>query len=235
MLRGGGPDGSQHLVIRIGASAVTTGMLASMTNETDARPDNVVIFGDKEAPAGEAARRVETALLMRVRDHGDRAAYREFFDTFTPRLRAYARNQGCDSAAAENVVQDVMVTAWSRARLFDPDKASARTWIYTLVRNRLIDQHRAGERRQRAYEGYGSTVAEGSDNSDSNERELSGARVIALLAKLPQEQAQAVQMVYGQGKSHREIAEELNVPVGTIKSRARLALQRLRGLMEEPA
>jgi RNA polymerase sigma-70 factor, ECF subfamily len=206
-----------------------------MTKETDNESHNVVLLRDNETTIGEADRRGETALLVRVRDHGDREAYREFFDAFTPRLRAYARNQGCDAASAENVVQDVMVTAWSRASLFNPDKASARTWIYTLVRNRLIDHYRAGERRRRAYDGYVTTVAETSTNDEHTNQELRGSRVTTLLGKLPQEQARVVLMVYVEGRSHREIAEELNVPVGTIKSRARLALQRLRKLMEEPA
>ena len=206
-----------------------------MSSETDDKMDNVVQLSDNLVSANDAERSAETTLLVRVRDHGDRAAYQEFFNTFTPRLRAFAINQGCDAEAVESVVQDVMVTAWSRASLFDPSKASARTWIYTLVRNRLIDQHRARVRRLRAYDSYAGTVAENFDDGDSNERFLNGARVMALLALLPQEQAQTVVMVYVEGRSHRDIAEKLNVPIGTIKSRARLALKRLRKLLEQPS
>ncbi len=204
-----------------------------MSDERMKMPDNVIplMGGDT---SGDAARRAETLLLVKVRDNGDREAYGELFDAFTPRLRAYARHHGCDAGAAENVVQDVMVTAWTRARLFDPDKASARTWIYTLVRNRLIDQYRAGERRQRAYDGYATTLSESMSDTDSSERDLRSSRLSALLVELPEEQAQAVLMSYIEGKSHREIAEELHVPIGTIKSRTRLALQRLRKLMEDP-
>jgi RNA polymerase sigma-70 factor, ECF subfamily len=210
-------------------------MLPVMSDERAKMPDNVIPLTGSVEAHNDAARHAETLLLVRVRDNADREAYRELFDSFIPRLRAYARNQGCDVAAAENVVQDVMVTAWTRAHLFDHEKASARTWIYTLVRNRLIDQHRAGERRQRAYDGYATTFSASTTEADSAERSLCGSRVTALLAELPDEQAQAVLMVYIEGKSHREIAEQLNVPIGTIKSRTRLALQRLRKLMEEPA
>jgi RNA polymerase sigma-70 factor, ECF subfamily len=210
-------------------------MLALMSDERMKMPDNVIPLTVGDDTGVDAMRRAETLLLVKVRDTGDRQAYKELFDAFTPRLRAYARNHGCEAGAAENVVQDVMVTAWTRARLFDPDKASARTWIYTLVRNRLIDQHRAGERRQRAYDGYATTYSESISDVDSSEKDLRNSRLTALLVELPQEQRQAVLMAYIEGKSHREIAEELNVPVGTIKSRTRLALQRLRKLMEDPA
>lgn len=206
-----------------------------MSDEPVTMSDNVIPLTGSIEASNDAARHAETLLLVRVRDNADREAYRELFEAFIPRLRAYARNQGSDAGTAENVVQDVMVTAWTRAHLFDPDKASARTWIYTLVRNRLIDQHRAGERRQRAYDGYASTFTASTTNTDSAEQALTGSRIATLLTELPDEQAQAVLMIYIEGKSHREIAEELDVPIGTIKSRTRLALQRLRKLMEDPA
>jgi RNA polymerase sigma-70 factor (ECF subfamily) len=209
------------------------GMLYAMTNDpTPPSPDNVVTLDTAAPDAGERERAAETALLLRVRDHGDRTAFNEFFDRFCPRLRAYAQKQGAAPQVAENVVQDVMITAWTRAHLFDPDKASARTWIYTLVRNRLIDAHRAGERRQRAYDKLATNVAVVEDTPDEPEHGLGNTKLLSMLEELPEEQTRAVLMAYVEGKSHREIAEELGVPTGTIKSRTRLALQRLRKMME---
>lgn len=204
-------------------------MLYAMTNDSKPPADNVVSL---PPDPNERERAAETALLLSVRDHGDQAAFNEFFDRFCPRLRAYAHKQGASPQVAENVVQDVMVTAWTRTHLFDPDKASARTWIYTLVRNRLIDAHRASERRQRAYENLHANVTVTEAAADEPDHDLGGTKLRAMLEELPEEQMRAVLMAYVEGKSHREIAEELGVPTGTIKSRTRLALKRLRTMME---
>jgi RNA polymerase sigma-70 factor (ECF subfamily) len=192
-----------------------------------------VPLSQRTALHGDAERHAETALLVRVRDDGDHAAFVALFDIFSARLRAYAQQQGATRELAENVVQDVMVTAWTRACLFDPAKASARTWMYTLLRNRLIDEHRASDRRQRAHDNYAAdkradTIDSGPDGSST----LASTKLTALLAELPEEQARVVLMAYVEGKSHREIATELKLPIGTIKSRTRLALNRLRKLME---
>lgn len=208
-------------------------MLYAMTDDTNPpSPDNVVSLTANEPDAAERERAIETALLVSVRDNGDRAAFNDFFDRFCPRLRAYAQNQGASPQVAENVVQDVMITAWTRTHLFDPDKASARTWIYTLVRNRLIDSHRASARRQRAYDNLATNVAVAEEAMDEPEQDLGNTKLRSMLEELPEEQMRAVLMAYVEGKSHREIAEELGVPTGTIKSRTRLALQRLRKMME---
>lgn len=204
-----------------------------MTNDaTPPTTDNVVSLTGTPTDANDRDRAAETDLLVRVRDDGDRAAFNEFFERFCPRLRAYAQRQGAAPQVAENVVQDVMITAWTRAHLFDPGKASARTWIYTLVRNRLIDAHRAGERRQRAYDNLATNVATAIEHPDEPEHDLGNTKLLSMLEELPEEQMRAVLMAYVEGKSHREIAEELGVPTGTIKSRTRLALQRLRKMME---
>jgi len=208
-------------------------MLYAMNDETNPpSPDNVVSLAASAPDASERERAVETALLVSVRDNGDRAAFNDFFDRFCPRLRAYAQKQGASPQLAENVVQDVMITAWTRTHLFDPDKASARTWIYTLVRNRLIDAHRASARRQRAYDSLATNVAVAEEAMDEPEQDLGNTKLRSMLEELPEEQMRAVLMAYVEGKSHREIAEELGVPTGTIKSRTRLALQRLRKMIE---
>ncbi|MGE0484059.1 MAG: sigma-70 family RNA polymerase sigma factor [Gammaproteobacteria bacterium] len=194
--------------------------------------DNVVTLAN-DAAARERAR--ETAWLERVRDHGDRDAFEALFAAFTPRLTAWVVAQGLDAANAEAVVQDVMITAWTRARLFDASKASARTWMYTLARNRMIDHHRAGERRARAHDGYATLQPAEDEVGDTPEQGLARSRIADLLEQLPAEQRQVLLLVYVEGHSHREIAQELDLPIGTVKSRARLAFNRLRKLMEDPA
>ncbi len=207
-------------------------LYAMTTDSTPPSSDNVVTLGAAAPDSAERERTAETELLVKVRDNADRTAFNDFFERFCPRLRAYAQKQGASPQVAENVVQDVMITAWTRAHLFDPDKASARTWIYTLVRNRLIDSHRAGERRQRAYDSLATNVAVFEDAPEEPTHDLGNTKLLSMLEELPEEQMRAVLMAYVEGKSHREIAEELGVPTGTIKSRTRLALQRLRKMME---
>ncbi|MEQ8663614.1 MAG: sigma-70 family RNA polymerase sigma factor [Gammaproteobacteria bacterium] len=196
---------------------------------------NIVNLGDAAPDAAAAERAAETRLLERVRDAGDRGAFERLFALFTPRLTAWITAQGCEPSTAESVVQDVMVTAWTRARLFDGSKASARTWMYTLARNRMIDHFRAGERRNRAHDGYATVEPMLRDEPEPPERDANRAQVAALLEELPPEQRRILLLVYVEGRSHREIAEMLGLPIGTVKSRTRLAFNRLRKLMEGDA
>ncbi|MEX2481727.1 MAG: sigma-70 family RNA polymerase sigma factor [Gammaproteobacteria bacterium] len=194
---------------------------------------NVVKLPGEPLDATAAERAAETSLLEQVRDSGDRAAFEKLFAIFTPRLLAWMRAQGTDVAAAESVVQEVMITAWTRAALFDAGKASARTWMYTLARNRLIDHHRGGARRARAHDDF-TTLAPGpEDTGEAPEREWNSSRMADLLGELPVEQREILLLVYVEGHSHRAIAERLGLPIGTVKSRTRLAFNRLRKRLEE--
>ena len=131
-------------------------------------------------------------------------------------------------------MQDVMVTVWTKAHLFHAEKASARTWIFTLVRNRYIDVKRADARQNKAYELYSESGVETETSDDAQFNHTAGQQISVILQQLPKEQAEILLMAYVEGKSHREIAEQLGVPIGTTKSRVRLAFQRLRKLMEKP-
>jgi RNA polymerase sigma-70 factor (ECF subfamily) len=195
--------------------------------------DNVFNLPGKGADGAAEERAVETRLLERVRDEGDRDAFGDLFARFTPRLTTWVSGQGSEQSLAESVVQDVMITAWTRAHLFDSEKASARTWIYTLARNRMIDYHRSGSRRARAHEEFAIMAPPNSNTGGDAERDINSAWTADLLGELPATQRDIVLMIYVEGRSHREVSEMLGLPVGTVKSRTRLALQRLRKLMEE--
>jgi RNA polymerase sigma-70 factor (ECF subfamily) len=197
--------------------------------------DNVFNLQGKDADSAAAERAVETRLLERVRDAGDRDAFGDLFSRFTPRLTSWVSGQGCEPSLAENVVQDVMITAWTRAYLFNSTKASARTWIYTLARNRMIDYHRSGSRRAKAHEEFAIMAPTNSNMAGGAERDVNRAWAADLLGELPTAQRDVVLMIYVEGRSHREVSEMLDLPVGTVKSRTRLALQRLRKLMEDRA
>lgn len=208
-------------------------MLSTTSIRTATVMSNVVELPGEARDAAAAERAAETKLLERVRDRGDRAAFEKLFVIFTPRLVAWMRAQGTDVATAESVVQEVMITAWTRAGLFDAGKASARTWMYTLARNRLIDHHRAGARRARAHDDFAALAAAPGDTGDAPERAWNSNRMADLLGELPAEQREILLLVYVEGHSHRAIAERLGLPIGTVKSRTRLAFNRLRKRLEE--
>jgi len=188
---------------------------------------------------GDAQRQVEvepaareTELLLRVRDARDRNAYADLFGRFASKVKGYLQRTGLNAEDAENILQDIMIAVWNKARLFDPARASARTWIYSLARNRLIDIKRAEQREYAALERYvGETAGDAVYEEDLLARAM-GQNSVALLDQIPQEQARVLLMAYVEGKSHREIARELNLPIGTVKSRARLGFQRIRGILE---
>ena len=175
-------------------------------------------------------REEETALLVRVRDQQDRAAFDRIYEAFAPRISAYIRSLGIASAGPDSLAQDVMLSVWTKAHLFDPEKSSARTWIYTLARNRFIDSKRADQRQAKAFDRIREhDVAADSGEAAPNFVETSG--VAELLKHMPPEQSEVLVLAYVEGYSHREIAERLEVSVGTIKSRARLAFKKLRDQM----
>lgn len=175
----------------------------------------------------------ETALLVKVREGADRGAFGRLFERLAPRINSHLRRGGMAPADAENLLQDVFLVVWRKAGLFDERLASARTWIFTLVRNRRIDLERAAQRDQRLVADY----ARNDGGIESYETDLLaqafGARVGAMLGQLPVEQREVLIKCYVEGKSQREIAEESGVPIGTVKSRARLAFERVRAAFGE--
>lgn len=181
------------------------------------------------------ARAEETRWLERVRDASDTSSFNALFERYTPRLTRWMRAQGCESTAAETIVQEVMVTVWTNARMFDSAKASARTWLYALARNRMIDHHRANTRRYKAHEALRWNAGEEASEEHLAEGDVNRSRMAGLLEALPPEQREILLLAYVEGRSHREIARELELPVGTVKSRARLAFKKLRVMMGEPA
>jgi RNA polymerase sigma-70 factor (ECF subfamily) len=163
----------------------------------------------------------------------DRAAFAELFRHFAPRLKGFGIRRGVDAAAAEELAQETMLTVWRKAETFDPAKATVSTWIFTIVRNKRIDLFRR--------EGYPevelSEVAETADDGESPEQSVnaaqSGQAVRTAMAGLPAEQMQIIQMAFFEDKSHSVIAAELKLPLGTVKSRIRLALSRMRTAMPQ--
>ena len=170
-----------------------------------------------------------TALVLRVRDHGDRAAFAALFRHFAPRVKAFLMKSGASSALAEECAQDVMATLWQKAALFDPTRASVATWVFTIARNRRIDALRKARRPEPEELPWG--PEDEADPGEAMALQEDVSRLGKALAGLPEKQRALIEKAYFGDLSHSEIAAETGLPLGTIKSRIRLALDRLRHSM----
>lgn len=172
-------------------------------------------------------------LMSRVAADRDRLAFADLFAHFAPRLKSYLRRQGAADAVAEDLVQDVMLTVWRRAQQFDRSKASLATWIFTIARNRRIDILRR-ERRPEIDPNDPVLTPDPSVPADIDvEREQGAERLRAAIATLPAAQADLLRLAFFEEQSHSDIAARTRLPLGTVKSRIRLAVQKLRAELED--
>ncbi len=168
------------------------------------------------------------ALATRIASVRDQSAFAELFDHFAPRLNAYMRKLGLEAAQAEEITQEVMFTLWHKADLFDPAKSNLSTWLFRIARNRRIDtarRARSAEIDQNDPWFLPEEIEAPDAGIDQRKRELA---VRETLETLPAEQLEIVQMAFYLGLSHSEIAERCGLPLGTVKSRIRLAFTRMR-------
>ena len=169
-------------------------------------------------------------VIAKVRDGRDKAAFKALFEHFAPRVKAFLMRSGSDASLAEECTQEVMATLWNKAHLFDPSRASATTWIFTIARNRKIDAIRKFRRPEPEDLAWGPENEP--DQADAlalqQETELLGEAI----ASLPAKQKELIEKAYFGDLTHSEIAAETGLPLGTIKSRIRLALDRLRHSMK---
>ena len=171
-------------------------------------------------------------LLTRVAKR-DREAFREVFDHFAPRIKAYIIGQGTDRQTAEEVVQETMVKIWRKAEQFDPARAAASTWIFTIARNMRVDHLRKVNRPEPDMDDP-AFVREPEPLPSENLSHAQDSKILhTAIKKLPKEQQDVLRSAYFEEKTHPEIAEALNIPLGTVKSRVRLALKNIRAVLGE--
>ena len=175
-----------------------------------------------------------SALIVRIAARRDRMAFEELFDFFAPRVKTYLIRLGLPAERAEDLAQETLLVVWRRAEAFDPGRAAASTWIFTIARNLRIDaarrDSRAPTRDDPSFHLDGPSEPDTALSAVQDE-----ARVGAAIATLPLEQARVIRLSFFSDKAHSEIARELDLPLGTVKSRLRLAMGRLRALLEEPS
>lgn len=175
--------------------------------------------------AGQPASEMTLALLA-VRDRRDRAAFARLFAHFGPRLKAMLLRGGLRDGSAEDVVQDVMLAVWNKAAQFDPHRAEASAWIYRIARNRQIDLIRRRPLPQ-------ADLLEEPEGSEPDAAQILGmaqeaGKLRLALGRLAPEQMRVLEQAYMQDLPHSQIADLTGLPLGTIKSRIRLGLERLR-------
>lgn len=169
-----------------------------------------------------------SSWLCRVAQHNDKTAFAGLFEHFAPRIKSYLMKLGASADQAEELAQDTMVTVWDRAETYNPQHASASTWIFTIARNRRIDYLRKTMRpvpdpSDPAFEH--SPVPTPRDEIESQEETQ---RIADALKTLPKEQSDLLYKSFFEDKTHIDIAEETKLPLGTVKSRIRIALEKLR-------
>lgn len=170
------------------------------------------------------------ACVEHVRDEKDQRAFAELFRHFAPRVKAFLMKSGADAALAEECAQEVMATVWRKAHLFDPERASVATWVFTIARNKKIDALRKQKRPEPEDLTWGPEHEPDPDAVVSLQQE--SKQLGKALAALPENQRVLIERAYFGELSHSEIAAETGLPLGTIKSRIRLALERLRHEMK---
>ncbi len=174
-----------------------------------------------------------SALVLAVAQKQDRQAFGQLFEHYAPRVKSYLMRHGADDAQAEEIVQETMLSLWRKAGMFDPVKASAGTWIFTIARNLRIDMIRKNRRPEFDVEDPAFVPDPEMSQDETMQADQMRIQVRNALKELPEEQACVVRLSFFEDKPHGEIAKELALPLGTVKSRLRLAMRRIRVALGE--
>jgi RNA polymerase sigma-70 factor (ECF subfamily) len=179
----------------------------------------------KKSPS-EAAAHAE--LIVAIANQQDRAAFKSLFEFYAPRIKTWLIRRGAAPDLAEETAQDALLTIWKKAAQFDPNRATPAAWIFTIARNLRIDKARR-DNRERLNAVYELQIVDEAERPDDIlDADEAGERIRAALGVLSAEQMRVVQLSFFEGRAHNDIAQALNIPLGTVKSRLRLAMRTLR-------
>lgn len=188
--------------------------------------------GWRMADSGTQAGLDGAALIEAIAARQDRTAFAALFGFYAPRIKTFLMRRGASAELAEDLAQEAMLAVWRKAASFDPGRATASAWIFAIARNLRIDAARRETKSQDA-DFYDLVMPEGPEAPDRAMLAVdSEAHVRTAMQSLPREQLDVVRLSYFEGKAHSGIAEALQIPIGTVKSRLRLATKRLRELLD---
>jgi RNA polymerase sigma-70 factor (ECF subfamily) len=171
-------------------------------------------------------------FLQRIAERGDVEAFRQLFDAYAPRVKSYMMRQGADANTAEELAQETLLTVWRKASFYSSDRGSATTWVFTIARNLRIDRLRKEQRWVPLPDEYNNEPSADAGPDEILAEEERRLQMQRALAELPTDQQEVVVLSYIEGLSHSEIAERLGLPLGTVKSRMRLAYLKIRDSVE---
>jgi len=168
------------------------------------------------------------ALVVLVAENRDRTAFMQIFRHFAPRVKGFLVGRGLTSHAADDVLQEVMLAIWNKAGSYDPAKAAISTWIFTIARYKYIDRLRRESRHKTDSDDLDLKPSDAPVADDDVLQDQRQNAVQAAIANLPADQQSVIFLSFIKGLAHSEIAEQLGLPLGTVKSRIRRAFARLR-------
>lgn len=167
-------------------------------------------------------------LAQKVAQNRDKEAFRKLFAHFAPRVKSFLLKQKVTDSVADDLTQEVMVTVWEKAKLFDPAKARLSTWVFRIARNKFIDKIRRQKFIEVDADDHVHTMTAPEKTDEPVIHGQDQTRIMAALTTLKPELRAVIELSFYQELSHSEIAEALSLPLGTVKSRIRIAFQRLR-------
>jgi len=203
------------------------------TRETMADDD----AGQSESAAGNgpavAGPADHAAWMKAVAERRSKAAFARLFGHFAPRIKAYLMRSGSDEGSAEELVQEAMLTVWRRAESFDVAQASVATWMFTIARNKRIDAYRRTKRPELDPDDPALAPQPETMQDEAVGAGQAAEAIRDAIADLPEEQAEMLRLAFFEDRAHSEIAELTGLPLGTVKSRLRLAIGKMRGIVDE--
>ena len=170
------------------------------------------------------------SLMVRITKDRDEMAFSNLFDFLAPKINAFYLQNGLINENAEELTQEVMSTVWSKSSQFDPSKAAVSTWIYTIARNKKVDFFRKNSRLNYNEDDIREFLYEGNETDKISDNEIK-AQVQRINKELDTNQRMIIKMNFFENKSHKKIAEELEIPLGTVKSRIRHILIKMQRLL----
>lgn len=190
---------------------------------------------DKPTEASAALRKRMGDNLQAIGRDRDENAFADFYNYYAGRVKSFLMGKGMTEEISDELMQEIMLIVWRRAESYDPSKAAASTWLFTIARNRRIDYLRGNSRIEVELEDEMLDVENDESETQAGyvDAEQAAERLHRALEKLPQEQRQVMHLSYFRGQSHGDIAEWLDLPIGTVKSRIRLAMQAVRSSLKD--
>jgi RNA polymerase sigma-70 factor, ECF subfamily len=177
-------------------------------------------------------------LIRAIATHQDRDAFARLFEHFAPRVKAFMQRSGVAPETAEELAQETLLMVWRKASLFDPDSVGAPAWIFTIARNLRVDAYRrnrrGGETASSEFD-FDLQVDEAPRPDVVMVAKQQQTRIRAALEQLSPDQFRVIELSFFEQKPHADIAATLGIPLGTVKSRLRLAMKRLRDLLDGPS